>query len=83
MTPAIHAVERDPDLEGEDPCMLRVGSASESLGTSKVERGIKSFVRVRTRSTTTRDRNLQFRGVVSTGGSPLDFLLFLQYLCAI
>ena len=26
--------------------------------------------------TTTRDRNLQFRGAVSTGGSPLDFLLF-------
>ena len=38
---------------------------------------------VRTRSATTRDRNLQFRGAVSTGGSPLDFLLFLQYLCAI
>ena len=30
----------------------------------------------RTSSTTTRDRNLQFRGAVSTGGSPLDFLLF-------
>ena len=29
-----------------------------------------------TRSTTTRNRNLQFRGAVSTGGSPLDFLLF-------
>ena len=29
----------------------------------------------------TRDRNLQFRGAVSTGGSPLDFLLFLQYFC--
>ena len=39
--------------------------------------------RFRTRSTTTRDRNLQFRGAVSTGGSPLDFLLFLQFLCAI
>ena len=38
---------------------------------------------IRTSSTTTRDRNLQFRGAVSTGGSPLDFLLFLQYLCAI
>ena len=38
---------------------------------------------IRARSTTTRDRNLQFRGAVSTGGSPLDFLLFLQYLCAI
>ena len=37
----------------------------------------------RTSSTTTRDRNLQLRGAVSTGGSPLDFLLFLQYLCAI
>ena len=33
----------------------------------------------RTRSTTTRDRNLQFRGAVSTGGSPLDFVLFLQF----
>ena len=31
-------------------------------------------VLVRTSSTTTRDRNLQFRGAVSTGGSPLDFL---------
>ena len=30
----------------------------------------------RTRSTTTRDRNLQFRGAVSTGGSPLDFCFF-------
>ena len=38
---------------------------------------------IRTRSTTTRDRNLQFRGAVSTGGSPLDFLLFLQVLCVI
>ena len=38
---------------------------------------------VKTSSTTTRDRNLQFRGAVSTGGSPLDYLLFLQYLCAI
>ena len=37
----------------------------------------------RKRSTTTRDRNLQFRGAVSTGGSPLDFLLFLQVLCVI
>ena len=40
-------------------------------------------IKLRTRSTTTRDRNLQFRGAVSTGGSPLDFLVFLQYLCAI
>ena len=30
----------------------------------------------RTRSTTTRDRNLQFRGAVSSGGSPLDFFAF-------
>ena len=30
-----------------------------------------------------KDRNLQFRGAVSIGGSPLDFLLFLQYLCAV
>ena len=29
---------------------------------------------VRTSSTTTRDRNLQFRGAVSTGGSPLEAL---------
>ena len=35
-------------------------------------------VSIRTSSTTTRDRNLQFRGAVSTGGSPLDFLLFLS-----
>ena len=33
---------------------------------------------IRTSSTTTRDRNLQFRGAVSTGGSPLDFLLFFS-----
>ena len=33
-------------------------------------------IRVRTRSTTTRDRNLQFRRAVSTGGSPLDFFAF-------
>ena len=40
-------------------------------------------VKFRTRSTTTRDRNLQFRGAVSTGGSPLDFfVLFLQYFSA-
>ena len=43
----------------------------------------KGHIKVRTRSTTTRDGNLQFRGAVSTGGSPLDFLLFLQVLCAI
>ena len=30
----------------------------------------------RASSTTTRDRNLQFRGAVSTGGSPLDFCFF-------
>ena len=30
----------------------------------------------RTSSTTTRDRNLQFRGAVSTGGSPLDSFAF-------
>ena len=41
------------------------------------------FLNLRTSSTTTRDRNLQFRGAVSTGGSPLDFLLFLQFLSAI
>ena len=41
------------------------------------------FINIRTSSTTTRDRNLQFRGAVSTGGSPLDFLLFFQYLCVI
>ena len=28
--------------------------------------------------TTTRDRNLQFQGAVSTGGSPLDFLRFFS-----
>ena len=39
-------------------------------------------VEVRTSSTTTRDRNLQFRGAVCTGGSPLDFWFFHQYLCA-
>ena len=34
--------------------------------------------KIRTRSTTTRDRNLQFRGAVSTGGSPLVFFSFLS-----
>ena len=29
-----------------------------------------------------KDRNLQFRGAVSTGGSPLDFLLFLSSIHA-
>ena len=46
-------------------------------------KGFCFCISIRTRSTTTRDRNLRFRGAVSTGGSPLDFLLFLQYLCAI
>ena len=32
--------------------------------------------KIRASSTTTRDRNLQFRGAVSTGGSPLDFCFF-------
>ena len=41
------------------------------------------FLYVRTSSTTTKNRNLQFRGAVSIGGSPLDVLLFLQYVCAI
>ena len=31
------------------------------------------------RSTTTRDRNLQFRGAVSTGGSPLIFCFFSSF----
>ena len=41
------------------------------------------YEKIGTNSTTTRGRNLQFRGAVSTGGSPLDFLLFLQVLFAI
>ena len=39
---------------------------------------------IRARSTTTRDRNLQYRGAVFTGSfecSPLDFFPFLQVLC--
>ena len=35
--------------------------------------------KLRTRSTTTRDRNLQFRGAVSTGGSPLIFCFFSKF----
>ena len=53
---------------------LRVGPPKQVSGVTQM---------FRTRSTTTRDRNLQFRGAVSTGGSPLDFLLFLPFLCAI
>ena len=50
-----------------------------SLLTKHVQRA-----KLRTSSTTTRDRDLQSRGAVSTGGSPLDFLASnLQYLCAI
>ena len=62
---------------------------SSTVGTKIIADPEKSFQELisekllRTRSTTTRDRNLQFRGAVSTGGSPLDFLLFLQVLCAI
>ena len=42
----------------------------------------KLAVTIRTSSTTTRDRNLQFRGAVSTGGSPLDFLIFFPvFMC--
>ena len=36
----------------------------------------KLRLKFRTSSTTTRDRNLQFRGAVSTGGSPLIFCFF-------
>ena len=39
-------------------------------------RGMLRYKTIRARSTTTRDRNLQFRGAVSTGGSPLDFWFF-------
>ena len=42
----------------------------------KYFKGIFEEFKVRTRSTTIRDRNLQFRGAVSTGGSPLDFCVF-------
>ena len=35
-------------------------------------------ISVRTSSTTTRDRNLQFRGAVSTGGSPLGSFCFFS-----
>ena len=37
---------------------------------------VRMVLFLRTSSTTTRDRNLQFRGAVSTGGSPLDFCFF-------
>ena len=43
---------------------------------------IPKAIQVRTRSTTTRDRNLQFRGAVSTGFFefyPLDFSLFSRF----
>ena len=76
----------------------RVSPEASGLGSPKVSRKsgdspetlskhfsetLRRLPRLRTTSTTTRDRNLQFRGAVSTEGSPLDFLLFLQYLCAI
>ena len=48
-----------------------------STWLSLLLKAIPKHLLVRTRSTTTRDRNLQFRGAGSTGGSPLDFLLFL------
>ena len=36
----------------------------------------KTGEKFRAHSTTTRDRNLQLRGAVSIGGSPLDFCFF-------
>ena len=53
------------------------------LRTPEVSGSLKRNPKLRTNTTTTRDRNLQFRGAVSTGGSPLDFFLFRQVLCAI
>ena len=67
-------VHTPPPLEGY--LQRCVGRGAQKLRAQKCHY-------VRTRSTTTRDRNLQFRGAVSTGGSPLDFLLFLQVLCVI
>ena len=82
-----------PDVSGES-CKLVVGTHTDGSAPAEVlnlgayseqDRAIKNPLnsQVRTSSTTTRDRSLQFRGAVSTGGSPLDFLFFLQYLCAI
>ena len=66
------------------PQTIHVPSRSPWRHTKDCHRLAKSYEsKLRTSSTTTRDGNLQFRGAVSTGGSPLDFLLVLQYLCAI
>ena len=68
-----------------EPPFLRI----ELRGGQKLRiAGLRRFAQISrtffgTRSTTTRDRKLKFRGAVSTGGSPLDFLLFLRCLCAI
>ena len=48
------------------------------MSTKKLRADL-SFPIVRTSLTTTRDRNLQFRGAVFTGGSPLDCLLYVQF----
>ena len=68
----VHALE-DPHEDFHESAHGKFASAH----------GRFSSAHVRTHSTTTRDRNLQFRGAVSTGGNPLDFLLFLQVLCVI
>ena len=61
-----------------------VKKGSQTLSNAIVAREKRTFkplsslfsAFIRTNSTTTRDRNLQFRGAVSTGGSPLDFFAF-------
>ena len=40
------------------------------------------YLFLRTSSTTTRDRDLQLRGAVSTGGSPLEFFCFFSSIYA-
>ena len=68
-------------------CLLCVLSRYSKQG-SATSGGFGAFQTVstffRTHSTTTRDRNLQFRGAVSIGFlefSPVDFFPFLQVFC--
>ena len=69
---------RKPSILEADDFLELLGACKRKAMTPK-----KQWALLRTSSTTTRDRNLQFRGAVSTAGSPLDFLLVLQYLRAI
>ena len=53
-----------------------LGAEGPKNAPKKIQPPNRKVHLIRTSSTTTRDRNLQFRGDVSTGGSPLDFCFF-------